>query len=154
LAHVREKLSALQHELSAPRVPSLSRVGPEPPPKPTEIGYDHLVAVPLNVHSASPELYRERVLEIPKIHAVPPAGRTRIKSAQNCERNCSTCSVCGHLKYIEVSLVPSRKITSIPPLALYLWRNDVCIDTWAGAYVSTADRLLKLRAFKHLRDCG
>jgi hypothetical protein len=101
LAHVRETLSALQHELSAPRVAPLSRAGPEPPPKPTEIGYDHLlVAVPLNVHSVSAELYRERVLESPKIHALPPTGRTRIKSAQNRERNCSTCSVCGHLKYI------------------------------------------------------
>jgi hypothetical protein len=69
---------------------------------PTEIGYDHLVvAVPLNVHSVLPELYRERLLKTPKINAVPPAGRkTRIKSAENRERNCSTCTVCGHLKFL------------------------------------------------------
>jgi hypothetical protein len=102
LAQVRKKLSALHHELSAPAAPPLSRAGPEPPPKPTEIGYDHLVvAVPLNVHSVLPELYREQVLENPKIHAVPPPGhKTRIKSAENRERNCSTCTVCGHLKFL------------------------------------------------------
>jgi hypothetical protein len=111
-----------------------------------------VVAVPLNVHSVSPELYRNGYYKTPKSmqYLLQVARRRRIKSAENRERNCSACSICGHLMFLGAFKKYHQHASAcILPLEE---RGEHRYKGWCVCEQCQQTRQLKLRAFKHLRD--